>query len=355
MAIISGINAGSSEGGGGVSPDYIPPSIKYKDADEIYVQKGRYNKAGYRFEGQYQDLANITDYWDVETMFTIAVDNTYSAGTLSGTLGGLVNSSWYSVFMVASDEIVVLPFIRVDAIAYSAPSTTINPASHADGTTAENGWVTSNDIFNNYRLLLINDDPTESGNVYTIADCATGTPDTIVIAGDITADVAATEWLQMIPQAATPCLYLGFIGIDASGNLLRFNKPAPWLTTFEGYISINLNKALSGDASNTDIGIGAPPVAKRVGGLGYIYSATSNYGVRQYFYSRAGGSLYNFMSHHGKVSYGALNHLVQNLTLDINEVSKVCNASVYMTNDAATEAALDAGGATSLRINAVWE
>lgn len=350
MAIISGINAGNSEGGGGVSPDYIPPNIKYKDADEIYVQKGRYNKAGYRFEGQYQDLANITDYWDVETMFTIAVDNTYSAGTLSGTLGGLVNSSWYSVFMVASDEIVVLPFIRVDAIAYSAPSTTINPASHADGTTAENGWVTTNDIFNNYRLLLINDDPTESGNVYTIADCATGTPDTIVIAGDITADVAATEWLQMIPPAATPCLYLGEVRIDSSGNLDNFDRTGKTYRPMVP-IAINLNKALSSSLANTELATAIPPTAKTIVAQVALaeWNATCRGVIARFYSGSSGSNAIGALKWFTTTDLAAVDYVAVG-TFPITNPAIIRNHAAYRNNSNA-ETAIPADNVASIQVN----
>lgn len=258
MAIITNVNINAGVSNGGATPDWCPPGIIYKDADEIYVPKGRYYKAGHRFNSQYQDLSNMADYWDVAAQFAVDIDAAYSAGSTSGMVGGKVNSSWYSVFMVGSDELVVLPYIRVDTISYSSPSTTIAPAAHADGTTAENGFVTSNDQFNGYRLVLINDDPTESGNIYTIADCATGTPDSIVIIGDVTGTIAATEWLQMIPAEGTPFVYLGVIRTHSDGTLRWFKKDK-WYYQLPDRVSIN--GTANTTAANSDLGAAVPPSA----------------------------------------------------------------------------------------------
>ena len=262
-----------------VSPDYTPPSLIYKGTDEIYIPKGRYHMAGLRFEGQYQDVQNICYYWDVPSRLTV--------GITSSIVGGKVNSSWYSVFMTSVNTIQLLPFIRVDTISYSNPNTTIAPASNSDGTTAENGWITANDIFNTYRLVLINDDSAESGNVYTIADCSTGTPDGILISGDVTSQIAITEWLQMIPPDGTPFLYLGSIQIDGSGNLLWFKKDK-WHHT---QVPIRIDGCLgSGAVGNTDFGPTIPPTARSVAFYYYV-SGTSNIVGLQLYVGSSGSSI----------------------------------------------------------------
>lgn len=277
----------------GVDPSFslsgYPPNIQYKDTDEITIPAGRYYQAGHRFGGQYQDLDRKNFYWDVADSFAVDIDAVYSAGSISGMLGGKVNSSWYSVFMVAADEIVVLPFLRVDVIGYSSGDgyTVINPASQADGTTAENGFLTADDQFNGYRLVLINDDPTESGNVYTILDSGNYTPDGIAISGDITADVAATEWLQMIPSDGTAFLFLGTVQFDGSGNLAQFTKNG-WRYTKAA--SVQINGALGvNNAANADLGPAVPPTATAIIAKGYV-EATANTVGYVYYYGSSGSN-----------------------------------------------------------------
>jgi hypothetical protein len=289
MAIISGINASSSSGVGGPSPDYTPPSMIWKDTDEIYLPKGRYFKAGYRFNGQYQDLTNIGSYWDLADRIAVDIDATYSAGSTSGMIGGAkVISSWYSVFMVGQGIVVVLPFVRVDTITYSAPNTIITPAAHADGITAADGFIVANDAWNNYRLLLLNNDPTENGNVYTIVDTVNGTPDQILISGDVTSQIASTEYLQLVPPADVPCLYLGTIGIEADGSLVRFTPRIIWRTSY--YAARQITGNASTTIANTDLALGLPPVARSFYGTIICASANNARGVLTRFYGGTSGS-----------------------------------------------------------------
>jgi hypothetical protein len=339
MAIITNANIPEiGIGGPSPAPDYCPPSIIYKDADEIYVPKGRYYKAGYRFNGQYQDLSNLSAYWDVADRFAVDIDATYSAGSTSGMLGGDVASSWYSVFMVDSDELLLLPFIRVDAISYSAPSTTINPAAHADGTTAENGFVTANDIFNTYRLVLLNDDATESGNVYTIADCTTGTPDTILITGDVTGAIAATEWLQMIPPDGTACLYLGCIYINSSGDLREFRK-REWRYVHPGVIAINAN--LSTSYASTEMALGFPPTAMACS-IGFqVSSGANNVASVEGDITYAGTDTDHYRAYRNDATSDTIRRIRGQLEVEITLVGKIRNRAV--TWQGAGNIAADAG------------
>lgn len=238
--------------GSGPAPDYTPPAFQYKDVDEITISAGRYYKAGHRLEGQYQDLTNMSSYWDLGSSVDVDVD---APGTM---IGGDVVSSWYSVFMTGTGSFLILPFIRVDAISYSNPNTVINPADHSDGTTANDDFVSANDVFNTYRLMQLCDD-SDHGTIHTIVDSVDGTPDQILISGDVTSQVAAGEWLQMIPPAGTACLYLGTIGFDASGNLLVFYRDG-WRTTFKTSIVVNAN--LDTSFGNTEMGSCVPPVTR---------------------------------------------------------------------------------------------
>jgi len=255
-----------------VGPDYIPPDHVYIDASTINIPKGRYFKAGYRLNGQYQDFDNMTEYWD--TTSGISID------TSSIVVGGLSNQSWYSLFMTGQEDFILLPCIRVDTISYSDGETTITPANHNDGTTANNDFVTSSGIFNDYRLVYLSFD-TNDGTVYTIADSTSGTPDEIKIDGDITSVVAAKDFLRMIPPDI-PCLYLGCVGTSDGSTDLREYIKHKWWTEFDAPPSLGGN--LSASWANTEIGGDMPPVAKRVSLRVYVGSeSTSCYSVEANF------------------------------------------------------------------------
>jgi hypothetical protein len=283
MPFINKYNVGAASGGGGgvsdhgaltgltdndhpqyaPSTDWTPPPFQYKDADEITVLAGRYHKGGHRLYGHYQNLTGMADYWDVAANFDVDIDATYSAGSTSGMVGGDVNDSWYSVFMVDSDELVVLPFIRVDAVDYdtsNAGKTTINPADHDDGTTANNSFVSANDIFNSYRLVKLSLD-SNHGATLTIEDSADGTPDEIIIDGDQTTYISATDWFQMIPGSGTDSVYLGCIRINSSGDIRQFVKHG-WVINFANRKTITGNLATS--FANTDVASAIPPTTTLV-------------------------------------------------------------------------------------------
>lgn len=237
------------------APDYTPPAIRYKDADEITIPAGKYWPLGWRLDGQYQDHNYVP--WTVAAAFDVDVDD---AGNL---VGGDVASSWYSVFLMSASTVKILPMIRVDTLDYNvsnAGKTTINPAAHDDGTTAANGFVSAADVFNTYRLVLLTMG-TYHGNVYTIEDSVDGTPDEIIIDGDVSAEIAETEWLQMIPPSGTDCLYLGCIRLDGSGNILSFQK-AGWKT--EWTVEISVNGILGTTLADTDLASAIPPVLSEI-------------------------------------------------------------------------------------------
>jgi hypothetical protein len=291
MPFINKYNVGAASGGGGgvsdhgsltgltdndhpqyaPSTDWTPPPFQYKDADEITVLAGRYHKGGHRLYGHYQNLTGMADYWDVAAKFDVDIDATYSAGSTSGMVGGDVNDSWYSVFMVASDELVVLPFIRVDAVDYDTSNTgktTINPADHDDGTTANDSFVSANDIFNNYRLVKLSLD-SNHGATLTIEDSADGTPDEIIIDGDQTAYISATDWFQMIPPSGTDFVDLGLIRIDSSGNIDEFAKGQSFGVYLLPQKTINGN--LSTSLANTEMASAIPPNAVSMLAYFYVY------------------------------------------------------------------------------------
>lgn len=256
-----------------VAPSYIPPSFTYKDADEITLRAGRYHVMGYRHRGQYQEPSS--SYWDIAVAVDVDVDATYSVGISSGMIGGAkVNSSWYSIFLMGDAGICLfLPYIRIDTISYGAPSTTITPAAHLDGTTAENGFLVANDAWNNYRLIKISYDAYD-GTVHTIADSVNGTPDQILITGDKTSELAVTEWLQMIPPAATNYLYLGSQRINSSGDLDVFVKGG-LSTVWSNIVAVAANKATSASLANTDVNAAVPPTAQTASAALYLNLGTT--------------------------------------------------------------------------------
>ena len=281
-----GVNSKLISGGGGsggATPSWTPPAFLYYDADNVRVRAGRYYKGGYRLDGQYQHLDGLSVYWDVSAAFGVDID---AAGTL---IGGDVVSSFKTLWIIGTSSALVLPFIRVAAIDYNVSNpgkTTINPALQSDGVTNDNVYVNAHDVFNAYRLVLLSDSGYH-GNVYTIEDCVDGTPDEIIIDGDVTAEIAATEWLMMVPPDGTLCVYLGCIRLDESGNLLKFKKHR-WLTKWDTYIRITGNSATS--PANVDLAATIPPTTALLHANFYVTSgATSASAVRAQVYSDLSG------------------------------------------------------------------
>jgi hypothetical protein len=272
-----------SGGGGGASPDYCPPAFQYKDADEITIKSGRYYCGGYRLDGQYQDLTGLSSYWDV-TSFDVDVDG-------ASLVGGDVVSSWYSVFLIGASSVVILPFIRIEAHDYNVShsgKTTINPANHDDGTTSNTSFVYDDDDFNGYRLVLLSN-TSYRGSVYTIDDTVNGTPDEIIIDGNVSAEIDAKEWLQMIPASGTSCVYLGAIELDGSGDLYSFSRHG-WTYQFSSILSAAV--ASSTSEANWDIGYYCPPTAPFVDITFYADTyTTSGKGPIIYLYSGSTGTV----------------------------------------------------------------
>jgi hypothetical protein len=283
----------------GATPNYIPPSMIYKDTSNIYVPIGNYYKMGYRVLSQYQDFDRFFDYWNVASTFTVQLDATYATGGTpsSGMIGGAkVNSSWYSVFMLGNQNsaFVVLPYLRVKAVDYNAThtnQTTVNPGDHDTGGSYENGFLLSSDAWNNYRLVKIDTDLT-NGIVLNIDDSTSATNDEVIFNTDqVSAGVSlvAGDWLQMIPPVG-PCLYLGSVRFNGSGNLVAFSYQN-WLFTYSSTSqAVNLNKASSSSLVNTDLASAIPPLARRVQGWVSLIESTSCRGVVGRFYSGISGS-----------------------------------------------------------------
>jgi hypothetical protein len=316
-----------------VGPDYCPPDIYYKDADEIYVPAGYYNKCGPRINGRYYQNAYYSHYWQVDTDFAVDIDAVFSAvPTKSPGMidGAKVNSSWYSVWMIGPDpeDILILPYIRVKTITYSSPSTTINPGSHNNYTVAAAGFFTSDDAFNGCYLNKIQ----RRGSVrdFVIDDCVNTTPDQIIVAEDMTGSVAVGDWLLMSPGSyATEgkSLYLGTIQIDSSGDLREFYKDG-WVTQIRSSTSSSLNNSTS--AATTDLAVNVPPVAVRIGGHVALQQDGSCKGVVAKFY-RGTDTAYNLLV--ARNTFGTANTSIiftTHITLPLSLVSAIHNVCVYL-------------------------
>lgn len=348
----SGFNANFTTSA--VSPDWCPPVFSYKDADEIYVWPGRFFKGGYRFKGQYQDLAGLATYWDVASKLSVDIDGVYSAGVTSGMLGGKVNSSWYSLFMMGNtaNDFLVLPFVRVKAIAYGAPSTTINPGDHPTGASYEDGFITAADQWNTYRLVKLDmEDPLTDGNVYTIADTTDGTHDGILITGDKTSEIAAGDWLQLIPPSGVDCVYLGSILINISGNITEFVKNG-WVTSFRSQVGImNLNKATTASLANSDLSTCAPPTANRIAFDYNITTAATARGIVSRVYAGSSGStaVQTVRTSILGLTAVATWHIRSNCSLALTATNLIRNHAAYF-DASSNETALEVGDTAQLQV-----
>lgn len=267
-----------------IGPHYKPPKLKYKDIDEFYLIAGIYYKAGPRISGQYQDISGMDEYWTVSVDDDISIDTSIIGAKSTGGTG-----SWYSVFMTSATTCVILPYIRVDYVFYDyqVGETVINPAEHDNGTTADNSFVNADDCFNNYRLVYLSRDA-DHGTIWTISDTIQYQTDEIIVTGDITDVLDDAEWMQMIPAASTPCLYLGTIRIDNSGNLVGWYMPDTFEVELSARTSVGGN--LSTSATMTDVGIAIPPITEKAYGQLFLKASNANAElVRAYLYSGDSG------------------------------------------------------------------
>jgi len=264
---------GDSGASGLPMPGYTPPAFQYKDADEIYIPAGRYFPLGHRISGQYQGTVNQS-HWDVSAAFAVDCDAVYEAGS-SGLLGGLTGDyHWCSVFMLDSDEIIILPWIRVPAADYDSThsgKTTITPGDYT--ATANTGIITGDDEFNAYRLVRHGVLGTSvHGYTATIEDTVNSSNE-LIIDGDVTAGVGTGDtdgvtspWLQVIPPAATDCLYLGSLLFQADGTLRQFFRWG-WRTTWVKVLRLGVNSNADNTTAGfdmTSIAAAVPPTATRV-------------------------------------------------------------------------------------------
>jgi len=258
-----------------VTPDYDPPAFQRHDTTHLYIVPGRYYAIGPRIMRQYLDPDNDT-YWDIASALSVTPFSTYAAGSSSGVVGGVVASSWYTVWMLGNDanSFMVLPFVRPTAVDYnvsnSGKTTITNLLVHNAWDGNQSGFLTADDQWNNFRLgscmhpmqaIVSLSSPASIYTVGTIEDCINGT-DTLILDGDQTEWLRAYYWYYLCPPASTDCLYLGTIYCNSSSQIKPFHRVG-WTYRWVYSPATNFNNATSG-YSNTNTMTATPPNAMRV-------------------------------------------------------------------------------------------
>jgi hypothetical protein len=90
---------------------------------------------------------------------------------------------------------------------------------------ADSNFITGNDLYNNYRLVKIAFDEND-GQIVTVSDTISGSPDQVVIDGDQVSSgphLLDGNWLQLVPASSIPCVYLGTVKLNENGFLEKFD------------------------------------------------------------------------------------------------------------------------------------
>jgi hypothetical protein len=339
--------AWSSEG----IPDrssWSPPEFQYKDADEITIVPGIYHKAGALVRSRYN--GNIARYWSVTSSFDVSTGTAYVHGSMSGLLGGLINSSWYSVWMVDNGaggyEVCILPYIREDTDDYTSEQTRIAPGQHAAPGNAENGFVTATDQFSYFRLYLIA--PYTFGSGYDTLTggvdfeaTTNGSPDYFrTSGGNYTSYLSEGNWfLVQPPDSYGDNCYLGDIYITSGGEVRSFYKNGRRTMWADTWTSVALNKAISSSLVNTDLVAAASPLAIFVRGTMVASEATSGRGfIIRLYRSNSGSVQCNSFRHYTETS-SANRAMGINYEFSITYPGVVRNHAAYY-NTSGTETAM---------------
>lgn len=253
-----------------LAPDrdaYTPTPFIFHSDSQIKVKADTYYAMGYRHRGRYEKRSPKTITYGSDLTVTVS----------SAISGGLIQDSWYAVFATnpSSPSCSILPFIRVKNVTYNAPDTRIYIGKHTDYATAENGFVTTNDLWNAYRVVKISFDDND-GTVWTILDTVNTTGDYITVSGDQTSKIAAGDWLMLIPATTVDFCYLGVLQIDSGWtvqNVMR--KRGTWDYAYSIVPAPAIEGNLSTDPANTELVSGLPPNAESANLSLYVSSGSS--------------------------------------------------------------------------------
>lgn len=319
------------------APDYIPPNIKYSHPSGIYIPRGDYFAFGPRVEQQYLDGVNLGSSWKITNGTTINID--------SSIMGDKINDSWYTIYLTGAGIIKILPIIRVCAVTYNTPyvnKTTINPSEHDDATTYQDGFISTHDSYNNYRLYKVMISGTTGGYELPIEGTVHATHDEIVVDGTQVsgngADLTQGDYLIMAPPVTVPSLYLGSIRLDNSYNILPFTKSG-WVYNWHERKSVECN--LSTAPGNTYVGTYNPPHAYRSFGTlwNYFSGNDARYLQNRLYYGDHGSTIIKEYNS-GQTSYNFSNtRFTWDLDWVFSVVSYIRNDAIrnYGSNYAATE------------------
>lgn len=164
--------------GSSTPPDYCPPNIQWTSPSGLYIPAGRYYHLGPRINQQYVDFDNGADYWTVASGFTVATNECYLNNSK-------VVSSWYSVYMVGENSVLLLPHLRVHSFDHTSSSgnTTVRIALHDDSNTTENGYCTVSGMYSGYRAVYHSNFLWEANNGYVCNVLDSYTNDRFVLEG----------------------------------------------------------------------------------------------------------------------------------------------------------------------------
>ena len=255
----------------GPSPDYKPPNIKTINTTTLFIPKGKYYALGPRLDGQYIDLINRDNYWNLNSYLTIDIPTTITGSNSSTTSG------WYSIYIKGStiNDIEILPMIRIYGGDYNETyigKTTISGGKHDEPNIPESIFIVDYDTFNNYRLIKVDTDETV-GTIMTI-EGTVDSPDRLVVDGNHFGEGANLEqgdFLLLAPPESVPNLYLGSLRINENLEVVEFERDG-WNYNFDTRI---LYGSLDSSFANTDLITIVSPLAKSFSAGIYVIGNSS--------------------------------------------------------------------------------
>lgn len=153
--------------------------------------------------------------------------------------------------------------------------------------TAETNLAANNDDFIDYRLVKMGSG-TYGGNVYTITDSVSGSPDTLTIAGDKTAEIKVGDYLQLIPKATDDFCEIGTF-VYGTGALAPLNKKGDYTGCYTKTVYLTAPYYISRGL----LGSAIPPNAIGINVVARMVSNANIYASYCHFYNLGlmGGSI----------------------------------------------------------------